>query len=219
MMQRYLMTAVPAAFAVALSLTLGAAPQEPPQTPPAQPPSQGEIIVRIDGPPGLPPRLAVPEFIPLTNDADTVSAAKTISQVLWDDLNFEREFYLVGRDTYKTIPAPASLDSIPLDRWKEIGVDGLLVGTVAKTAKGGVVQVRLVKVNGGQSSFAREYSGSPTSLQGAASRQYAHTIADEVHLQQRGLNGVARTKIAFTSDRDGDRIKGPVQDRGVSNPT
>jgi TolB protein len=146
-----------------------------------------------------------------------VAAAKTISQVLWDDLNFEREFYLVGRDTYKTIPPPASLDSIPLDRWKEIGVDGLLVGTVAKTAKGGVVQVRLVRVNSGQSSFAREYSGSPTSLQGAASRAYAHTIADEVHLQQRGLNGVARTKIAFTSDRDGDRIKGPVQDRGVSN--
>jgi TolB protein len=50
-----------------------------------------------------------------------------------------------------------------------------------------------------------------------ASRQYAHTIADEVHLQQRGLIGVARTKLAFTSDRDGDRIKGPVDDRGVSN--
>ena len=31
------------------------------------------------------------------------------------------------------------------------------------------------------------------------------------------LIGVARTKIAFTSDRDGERIKGPIADRGISN--
>ena len=43
--------------------------------------------------------------------APTVAAAKTIAQVLWDDLNFEREFYLIGRDTYKTIPTPASMTS------------------------------------------------------------------------------------------------------------
>ena len=31
--------------------------------------------------------------------------AKTIGQVLWDDLNFEREFYMIPRDTYSSIPA------------------------------------------------------------------------------------------------------------------
>ena len=30
--------------------------------------------------------------------------AKTIGQVLWDDLNFEREFAFIPRDTYATIP-------------------------------------------------------------------------------------------------------------------
>ena len=69
--------------------------------------------MRIERTPGLPPRIAVPEFIPLTNDAETVAAAKTIGEVLWDDLNFEREFYMVGRDTYRTIPAPTSLEQIP----------------------------------------------------------------------------------------------------------
>ena len=137
--------------------------------------------------------------------------------MLWDDLNFEREFYMVGPDTYRTIQAPASLEQLPLDRWKEIGVDGLLIGTVRKTATGVTVQFRLVNVNSGQSAMAKEYSGTPASIQAAASRLYAHTIADEVHLQQRGLIGVARTKLAFTSDRDGDRVKGPVDDRGVSN--
>jgi TolB protein len=214
-----------AVVALGAALTLGdaAALQTPPppagqQQPPEQPPKQQtELVVIIEGSPGLPPRIAVPEFIPLSNDAETVAAAKTIGQVLWDDLNFEREFYMVGRDTYRTIPPPTSLDDVALDRWKEIGADGLLLGTVRKTGSGVTVQFRLINVRSGQSSMAKEYSGTLASIQVAASRVYAHTIADEVHLQQRALQGVARTKIAFTSDRDGGRIKGPVGDRGISN--
>jgi TolB protein len=203
--------------AVAAGFVLTARAQQPTaeQTPQQQQPS--EVRVVIEGSPGLPPRIAVPEFIALTNDAETVAAAKTIGQVLWDDLNFEREFYMVGRDTYKTIPPPASLDQIPLDRWKEIGVDGLLVGSVRKNGNGVTVQFRLVKVQTGQSAMGREYSGRSESIQTPANRTYAHTIADDVHKQQIGLDGVARTKLAFTSDRDGDRIKGPVDNRGVSN--
>ena len=53
---------------------------------------------------------------------------------------------------------------------------------------------------------------SPTA--GASSRT---AIADEVHKQQRNLRGVARTKLAFSSDRDGVRMKGPVGDRDISN--
>lgn len=199
---------VAAVAGTTLGLTAGA--QQPP-------PQQDQIRLVIEGPPGLPPRIAVPEFIALTSDAETVAAAKTIGQVLWEDLNFEREFYMVGRDTYKTIPPPPSLDQIPLDRWKEIGVDGLLAGSVRKTGDGVTVQFRLIKVQTGQSAMAKEYSGSAASIQTPANRLYAHTISDEVHKQQIGLDGVARTKLAFTSDRDGDRIKGPVESRSVSN--
>ena len=38
-----------------------------------------------------------------------IAIAKTIGQVLWDDLNFEREFALIPRDIYATIPAATSL--------------------------------------------------------------------------------------------------------------
>src|SRR5215207_1515829 len=102
MMQLLHFTTIAAVLATSFVLTAGA--QQPPsgqQTPPQQP---SDIRIAIEGPPGLPPRIAVPEFIALTNDAETIAAAKTISQVLWEDLNFEREFYMVGRDTYKTIP-------------------------------------------------------------------------------------------------------------------
>ena len=40
----------------------------------------------------------------LSSDAETVDAAKTIAQVLWDDLNFEREFALIPRDIYASDP-------------------------------------------------------------------------------------------------------------------
>ena len=52
---------------------------------------------------GAAPRFAVPDFIALSKDAETVDAAQTIGRVLWDDLNFEREFALIPRDVVATI--------------------------------------------------------------------------------------------------------------------
>jgi TolB protein len=135
-----------------------------------------------------------------------------MGEVLWDDLNFEREFYLISRDTYRTIPAATSIDNVPLSQWKELGADGVVVGAVRKTPAGVAVQVRLIDVATGRSAFAKEYSGSLRNP-----RLYAHTASDEIHQQQRALRGVARTKLAFTSDRDGERMMGPVGDRGISN--
>jgi TolB protein len=190
-------------------LAVASASQEPPAQPPT---SQSEVVLRIGGAAGLPPRIAVPDFIPLAGDADTVEAAKTIGQVLWDDLNFEREFYLVPRDTYRSIPQPSSLNDVALDRWRQLGADGVIVGSVQRTAKGVVVQMRLLQTTTGQSAMSREYSGTTSNP-----RLFAHTMSDEIHQNQRNLRGVARTKLAFTSDRDGERIKGPVASRDISN--
>jgi TolB protein len=184
------------------------------QNPPPQPPQQQTNVVttKITGDPGLPPKLAVPDFIALSSDAETVAAAKLIGQVLFDDLNFEREFWLIARDTYRTIPQPASLTDVPLNRWKELDADGVLVGSVRKNGNNLVVQVRLIEVNSGGSAFAKEYSGSAKNP-----RFFAHTISDEVHMDQVQLRGVARTKLAFASNRSGDTLKGPVDLRGVQN--
>ena len=100
--------------------------------------------------PRLPPKYAVPDFIAPGGDAKMQAAAKLIGEVLWDDLNFEREFYLISRDTYKTIPAATSLDQVPLARWKELGTDGLVVGSVRAEGANLVVQVRLLEVNSGR---------------------------------------------------------------------
>jgi TolB protein len=183
------------------------------QNPPAQPPQQPDTVKAIvNADPTLPPRLAVPDFLALGGDAETTAAAKVVGQVLWDDLNFEREFYLISRDTYRTIPPPASMTEVPLDRWKELGADGLVVGTVRKNGDNLVVQVRLIEVMSGRSAFAKEYSGAAKNP-----RFFAHTISDDIHKEQRNLRGVARTKLAFASNRSGDQLKGPVDLRGVQN--
>jgi TolB protein len=183
--------------------------QDPPQTP-QQPTSVR--IGKITGPPGAPPKYAVPDFIPMSGDAETVAAAKLMAQVLWDDLAFEKEFYLIPRDTYRSIQQPPSIDAVPVDRWKELGADGIVAGSVQKTAKGFLVRMRLINVSTGESPLAKEYEGAATNP-----RIFPHTISDDIHLNQVGLVGVARTKIAFTSDRAGERLKGPVGDRGVAN--
>lgn len=172
---------------------------------PQPPPQQTDVVTtRISGgDPTLPPRFAVPDFIAAGGDAQVQAAARLIGQVLWDDLNYEREFYLISRDTYKTIPQPPSFDRVPLDRWKELGADGLIVGAVRREGANLIVQVKLVEVNSGRTAFAKEYSGKPNNP-----RFFAHTIADEIHMQQVRLRGVARTKLAFVSTRDAERMGG-----------
>lgn len=177
------------------------------QQPPAQ---QQELQLSITGSPGALPHFAVPDFIALSPDAETAAAAKTIGQVLWDDLNFEREYDLVPRDTYASIPPARSMSDVPFDRWRELGVDGLVVGSVQKNGDALRVEVRLFRVAGRQSVFGKEYSGSA-----ANPRMYAHTIADEIFQSQSQLRGVARTKLAFATDRDGLRVGGTVEERSV----
>jgi TolB protein len=181
--------------------------QQPP-TPP--PPQQQTDTVRITLTGGQQPKLAIAGFIPLSSDAETIAAAKTIGDVLYDDINYEREYYMIAKDAIATIPKPASLDDVPLDRWKELNTDGVIVGTVRKAPTGIIVQVKLIQVSTGKTAFGKEYSGSV-----ANPRRYAHTISDEIFLQQLNVHGVARTRLAFSSDRPAELAKGPVKNRDV----
>jgi TolB protein len=184
--------------------------QQPPQPPPAAPQQPSEIVTTISGDSsGAPPRLAVPDFIPLSADAETAAVAKTIGEVLWDDLNYEREFAFIPRDVYATIPKATSFNDVPFDRWRELNADGLVVGTVQKIATGFHIEMRLYNVRTKQAVYPRQYDG------GGNARLYAHTISDEIHKSQRGLNGVARSKLTFDSDRDGERMSNTVQTRNI----
>ena len=177
------------------------------QTPQA-PQQPSEVAVVISGDPGTPPRYAVPDFV--AANPESADIAKTLSQVLWDDLAFEREFYLIPRDTYATIPSARTAAQIPFSAWRELGADAVVFGSVQRTGNEVRVEIRLFNIRTQQSVFSKEYTGTQ-----ANPRLFAHTISDEIHQQQRSLRGVARTKLAFSSDRNRERVGGTVQDREV----
>ncbi len=70
--------------------------------------------------------------------------------------------------------------------------------------------MRLFDVRSRRQLLGREYSGAATNP-----RLYAHTMADEVHHTQANLQGVARTKLTFSSDRVRDRATDTVEQRNV----
>jgi TolB protein len=165
---------------------------------------------------GTQPRLAVPDFValPATGssavDPETLDVAKTVTQVLTADFEFEREFALVPKDIVNTVAAATSIADVPFDRWREVNADGVVIGTVQKTPTGVRVEMRLYSVRGRQPSYSREYTGAATSK-----RLFAHQMADEIHQQQRNLRGVARTKLTFNSDRDGDKMPSTIEKRVI----
>jgi len=178
---------------------------------PPQPRQTDEINLIIGDRIGIQPSFAVPDCLTLTPDEATAEAARTIAQVLWDDLEFEREFRMIARDTYRTIPVARSLDDLPFDRWQELGADGVISCTVEATSASQIeITARLFSVRSLESAFGVIYSGSNRDV-----RRYAHQLSDELHRHQRGLTGVARTRIAFVTDRDSQSVLGLVENRAV----
>ena len=187
-----------------------AQPTQPPsQTPPAPPTQQpSEIGVSISLSGGPAPKLAVPNFIPAA--ADLKTPADLIGQVVWDDLRFEREFDLIPRNSYGPITPATSLDAVPFAEWKELGADFVVIGAVRQNASSLTVQVRLFDIAQQKSVWAKEYTAAANNP-----RAFAHTISDELHMDTRKLQGVARTKLAFASDRDGEKARGTVEQRNI----
>ena len=182
------------------------AAQQP--APPQTPQQPDTIATRISGDSGAPPHYAVPDFIALTPNAAPI--AQMLAQVLWDDLNFEREFDMIPRDVYKSVPVARSMEQIPFGAWREVGADGVFFGTVAQKGNDIIVQVRLFNVRSRESVYAQEMT-----IATRSARRIAHEVADAVHMQQRGVRGVARTRLTFVSDRLRESVLGTVEKRSV----
>jgi TolB protein len=190
--------------AVLASVTLTAGQQAPAAGQAPQPQQPSDVSLVIAGGGGSIPHYAVPDFIAL--NAEAADLAKSLAQVLWSDLAYEREIDMVPRDVYGSIPSARTPEQIPFDSWRELNVDAVVFGTVQKTGKDVKVQLRLYNVRTRQQAFGSEYSGTDQ-----FPRNFAHNAADDIHKQQRNLTGVARTKLAFISDRERQRVRGTGQ--------
>jgi len=192
------------AIAAALVVVGLVAAQQP--VPPQTPQQPDTIATRISGDSGAPPHYAVPDFVALTPNATQI--AQMLAQVLWDDLNFEREFDMIPRDVYKSVPVARSMEQIPFGAWREVGADGVFFGTVSQKGNDIVVQVRLFNVRSRESVYGQELT-----IAARSARRIAHEVADAIHKQQRGVRGVAKTKLTFVSDRVRQSVLGTVEKR------
>ena len=197
-------------LAASLALAAGGAvvlTQQPQDDAPLPQRSQVELIIgdRV----GSQPRFAVPDCLAPGGAPELLSAGRTLAQVLWDDLDFEREFRMLPRDTYSTVPSARSLTDLPFQAWQELGADGVVSCSLTGLPDGRIsVQARLFNTRSLESAFGVEYAGTLRSV-----RVYAHELSDEIHRQQRGLEGVARSRITFVSDRDSESALGLVENR------
>jgi TolB protein len=194
-----------AGAAVSLGLGIGyaaglpaAAAQQAPapaQQAPVQPP--GTPIIEIGG---TAARFAIPDCIPRAGDEASREACRTITQVLRNDLKFEGLFQFVPESLFSAIPA-GNPDAPNFEDWKSIGAKILVVTRADVTGGELSVDAKAYFVDSGQTMLAKRYSGRVDNP-----RIFAHQASDDI-MTLTQYRGVARTKIAFTSDRDATKEK------------
>ena len=141
------------------------------------------------------PRFAVPECAPRKPDEASQAACRTITQVLRNDLRFEGLFQFVPESLLSAIP-PQNPDAPNFEDWKGIGAKILVVTRADVTGGELSVEARVFFVDSGATMLARRYSGKPDNP-----RVFAHQASDDI-MTLTQYKGVARTRIAFVSDRD-----------------
>ena len=190
-------------------LVIAAAPVTPSGD--TSPPQDQRIVLEMMGKPTKPPIMAVPNFTVLTADADTQAAAQTLTSVLRADLAFEREFNLMPAENFAGVPSSQSIEDLPYDRWSGLGADYVALGQVQKGADGQMtVEVRVVSIKDRRLAYSDGKVGQPRVV-----RRIAHSFSDAIHQKIRQVDGVAMTRIAFASTRDGERVGQTIEDRSA----
>jgi len=176
---------------VAVSLhapTHAAAPQQ-------QPPTVPQIFIG-----GAGARLALPDCVARRGDDASREACRTLSQVLRNDLKFEGLFQFVSESLFSAIP-PLTPEAPNFKDWEGIGATHLVLMRAQVNGSDLGVEVKVYYVPTGQTMLAKSYSG-----KGDNPRVFAHQASDDIVALTQN-RGVARTKIAFTSDRDATKGK------------
>jgi TolB protein len=177
------------ALAVAWTLQGDVGRAQAPPTPEAPPAGDRHLVFDTTA-----DRFAVPECSPRKGDAPSTEACRTLTQVLRNDLKFE-SMDLVPDSLIAAIP-PLNPDAPNFVDWQGIGATMLVTMKAWVTGGEITVEAKLHTVGNGKSILAKRYTGKSDNP-----RIFAHQLSDEI-LALAQIKGVARSKIAFVSDRD-----------------
>jgi len=158
--------------------------------------AQDEIYLEITQP-GL-RRVAVAAPPLMVLPGTPAEAARSFQETLDADLAAAAPIAIVERRLYALVeddPRPEVLN----ERWRSIGAQFLLSGTVVRAGGQLVVEARLVDLVSGEFAFAKRYRAGIS-----ASEVLAHTMANDLVQVFTGRQGPFLSRIAFISDRTGE---------------
>jgi len=158
--------------------------------------AQDEIYLEITQPGLRRVTVASPPLMVLPGTPADV--ARGFQETLDVDLAAAAPIAIVERRLYALIeddPRPEVLN----ERWRSIGAQFLLSGTVVRAGGQIVVETRLVDLVSGEFAFAKRYRAGIS-----ASEVVAHTLANDLVQVFTGRQGPFLSRIAFISDRTGE---------------
>ncbi len=172
------------------------------EPPPAQLPPEGRVQITVEDNQRAKMRLAYPApRRPVSASPQLASAADELDATLRNDLRLTGVFSLQG---------PRELAGLRLsgdrandfEQYRSLGNEMVLLVETKVDGARLVLEGSLYDLGSREAILRKRYVAG-TEL----ARQMAHTLSDEIVLYMTGVRGIARTSLAFTSDRDGDGIK------------
>jgi TolB protein len=189
-------------------------------TPTALPQEAGDWYLDMTRP-GAPVRMAIPDFEVLPSDSgpesgsgespaddgdtlggEATEAASVTSAVLWDDIEYAGMYRMLPKRFYRIAEAGSAEGVVDYYQWESIGADIVIDGKLWIEGDLLLAEVRMHAVRAQENVFGRRY----TAARGAA-RTLAHRIADDILQHAGNYQGVARTRIAFSTSRTQPRSK------------
>lgn len=160
------------------------------------PPPDAKIVIGGGG-----QRVAVPECVARPGDEAGREACRMVTQVLRADLKFDGFFSFIPDSLMAALPR-LDPDNPNFDDWRSVGANFLMTTRAQVTAGELVVELKVYAVDQRQVALSKRYNGRADNP-----RTFAHQASDEIMQSIAQQRGVARTKIAFTSDRDATKEK------------
>ncbi len=191
------------ALGLALGLSVGSAEGQEPESSGGLELRQNngeDVVVVLEGETRKRIALAFPTATSqgsLSNDAS--AASRELESTLREDLETTRVFDIQGPNALSILRLSGD-PSRDLEQYRSLGNEILLLAQVEQRGDRVVFEGRLLALNNGESVLGKRYEGTFD-----VARTIAHTFADEVVLYLVGRRGIARTSIAFSSDRSGHK--------------
>ena len=160
--------------------------------------AQEDVYLRVTTPGLQRVVVAIPGFTRLPG-ADA-GAAATFSSTLQSDLDLTPVIAVLPAERAAMVePSPGDA-KLTLQRWRAVGAQFLLEGSLASAGSQLVAEVHLRDLTSGEEAYSRRFQG-PVAL----AATMAHNLANElVHLFT-GRPGPFLSRIAFISDRSGSK--------------